>query len=116
MANTPPKAPCTCCGRDTFHFLRYSGWAVGWFCDDHRPDKKNGLVKVSDIFELFGTGLPRPVLPLEWQDRRHPFSKLAHERVNAGTAEWSKINVIMMPRPPAEMNRAQRRRLQREKQ
>lgn len=111
-----PQGKCEKCGITTQLHLRYAGWSVGWFCNDHRPDKDSSKQQVRDILKGMMTkeqenGPPILVFPRSWLDKRHPFHQVAQGMVDAKTACWATeiIHATISEALPIKLNRAQRR-------
>lgn len=105
---------CWRCGALTGLLIRYHGWMVGWFCEEHRPDK-GSEVQVNKILQNYAPvkGKPGddmlPVIPLELSDKRHPFSQAANEMIKKGEARWEMQRGLLTPLTPLSLNRQQRR-------
>lgn len=107
---------CRRCGKPGAAIVKYGGYFMGLFCNDHRPDKVKAKRAV-DIMECYEVekpepGKPREIYPVEMNSPSHPFHGLCKHRIELGIGRWDLIVQTFVPRssltkPP---NRAQRRR------
>ncbi len=106
---------CRSCGKREAALVRYAGHFMGWFCNDHRPDKVQGGRAIDVLQECYEdskapVGKPREVYPIEMNDKKHPFHALCVKRIELGIGCWDKIVTTLIPNQNRAPNRAQRRR------
>lgn len=99
---------CRRCAKTEAAMIRYNGFFMGWFCDEHRPDQMKAKM-ASQMLEAYrddGSGLL--VFPIEFNDKAHPFFNLVQLAIKGGLAKFDKIVTTLTPKFK-RLNRAERR-------
>lgn len=113
LASLVKSMKCRACAEPEAAMVRYNGYFMGWFCNDHRPDK----MKVKRAQELLAAyhdskiGILR--FPVEFNEKDHPFHQLAVAAIRRGEAKYDQIVGTFQPRIK-RLNRAERRRSRRD--
>lgn len=104
---------CRACGATEPAYVMYRGHFMGWFCNDHRPDRRPDAKTAADVMPCYVQGGGIEVYPVEMNNKRHPFHKICQDRIRRGLGRFDKIVTTFGPRPSGHMNRAQRRAMKR---
>lgn len=105
---------CRRCGKAEPAMIRYKGFFMGWFCNDHRPDRiqaKNAGEMIQIAYEVDQPPKPgvREVYPIAMNEKDHPFHEICMFRISKGIGCWDMIVTTFMPKVRST-NRAERRR------
>lgn len=108
---------CVTCHKETKTVVTYAGAAVGFYCEEHRPDIEDRAKTKADILETFKTfelsdGSFKTIFPIFMKDIRHPLHTAALEWVKSGRAIWYQPTLSADERRGLGIpNRAERRRM-----
>jgi len=100
---------CRRCDKTEPAMVRYNGHFMGWFCEEHRPDRMNAK-RAQELVEAYRDskiGLLR--FPIEFNDKAHPFFKIASDKVRRGEAKYDSIVGTFRPKFK-RLNRSERRK------
>lgn len=104
------KPKCFGCSSQTARLISFKNVPVGWFCDEHNPEKHQGKETFRQMVTrcLLKDSAGRVRIPYNWNQAGHPFRDPAEAMMVEGNAIWGSTesgfeNVYKLP------NREQRR-------